>query len=764
MIDTMTLPYSGHYGTPQAENHYLADGLLQTYPYKIQTQEALQRGRLSYWNPYILGGYPQYAETMANNYDPLNFLLLIFSAADTILIQTLLELLIAGFGMVLLLKHFKISPMIAAIFSSAYMLNSLFITNAEYRWIIAAFCWMPYSVLMIFRYFDGNGRKNLYFTAIFLALSFLGGNFQTSFFAAIIVAVLFFFSPSANPKSLAKRILLLIVVGVWSFALSAFMWLPVGELFYTVLFHGGSLNSSSVYQGYSIVQRLLSIPLLSIFFFPGLAGGPQIFGLKNIAGADVINFNGALTFLPTLFGVWGCFSFWKNRELRPFIILAILSIASPIFTPLYSVLYHRYFIVASFSLSVIGAVMFQQFIGSETFRNARRNIVNRINIVFASFIIGLVGICTAVIFFHDTLSQKLTTMVTSKIKESSFGIGNESWMTGRVEKTLHYYSLWSLELWIPIVAAIPILVAIRLYYKNSISQKRLLLIVCVSTSIQLLVFIWSWFPLLDKTTFPIYPTNSIVNFLQTHSADTRYVVWADDRVDKMILVANSANIFHISDLHAFESLTPASMSVFYKRHVPKDSINLRLLGLASVKYIVTKSRSIASSDAKLVFEDGGMHIYENSFYKPRFYFASNATVVKSDTLLYSGLLDTSNLGASLLLNEGDSILHGDYTNAHLTVEKSEPENILISMRTDSVCYLIFTDTYYPGWKCYVNDIETKIYRANYAQQAIIVPAGNAKVEFQFQPATFALGMQITFSSIIGCIIALLSQRSKKTKA
>ena len=111
LFDTMTSPFNAEYGPPQAQNHYVFDGLAQTYPYKLVTKEALTKGKLAYWNPHILGGYPEYAESLANNFDPFNILLLWFDPVQAIHLQTILELFIAGIGMVLLLRFFGIYPL-----------------------------------------------------------------------------------------------------------------------------------------------------------------------------------------------------------------------------------------------------------------------------------------------------------------------------------------------------------------------------------------------------------------------------------------------------------------------------------------------------------------------------------------------------------------------------------------------------------------------------------------------------------------------------
>ena len=54
-----------------------------------------------------------------------------------------------------------------------------------------------------------------------------------------------------------------------------------------------------------------------------------------------------------------------------------------------------------------------------------------------------------------------------------------------------------------------------------------------------------------------------------------------------------------------------------------------------------------------------------------------------------------------------------------------------------------SDTFYPGWKAYVDERETKIYRADYAFRAIFVPSGKHTVIFSFNPKSFKIGAIIS---------------------
>lgn len=64
---------------------------------------------------------------------------------------------------------------------------------------------------------------------------------------------------------------------------------------------------------------------------------------------------------------------------------------------------------------------------------------------------------------------------------------------------------------------------------------------------------------------------------------------------------------------------------------------------------------------------------------------------------------------------------------------------------------MLSDTYYPGWKAFVDGTRQKIYRANYAFRAIPLSAGTHNVEFVYDPMSFKLGIGVTILGILGCI-------------
>ena len=78
--------------------------------------------------------------------------------------------------------------------------------------------------------------------------------------------------------------------------------------------------------------------------------------------------------------------------------------------------------------------------------------------------------------------------------------------------------------------------------------------------------------------------------------------------------------------------------------------------------------------------------------------------------------------------------------------------------------MVFSDTYYPGWKAYIDDSETKIYKTNVMLKGIYIPKGRHRIVFKYVPIYFWPTFIISltgFVILILSIIILFVKRRKK---
>ena len=74
----------------------------------------------------------------------------------------------------------------------------------------------------------------------------------------------------------------------------------------------------------------------------------------------------------------------------------------------------------------------------------------------------------------------------------------------------------------------------------------------------------------------------------------------------------------------------------------------------------------------------------------------------------------------------------------------------LSLQTHSTQsgYLFLSDTYYPGWKAFLDNHPIPIYRAMEAFRAVEVPADTHQVIFEYCPFSFTLGWITSLLTVI----------------
>ena len=80
-------------------------------------------------------------------------------------------------------------------------------------------------------------------------------------------------------------------------------------------------------------------------------------------------------------------------------------------------------------------------------------------------------------------------------------------------------------------------------------------------------------------------------------------------------------------------------------------------------------------------------------------------------------------------------------------------NCEISLRKDK--YMLLSIPYSEGWKAYVDEQETSIFRANECYMAVFLPKGSHHVRLHYETPYLKLGAYISivsFAVLIGCII------------
>ncbi len=115
----------------------------------------------------------------------------------------------------------------------------------------------------------------------------------------------------------------------------------------------------------------------------------------------------------------------------------------------------------------------------------------------------------------------------------------------------------------------------------------------------------------------------------------------------------------------------------------------------------------------------------------------------------------------VILEEGnDKIATDSAGRGQATMERYGNTAVECTVDSEAEGFMLLLDSYYPGWRAYLDGKQVSILRADYAFRAVKVPAGRHRVEFRYRPASFFIGLGI---SSIMFIVAAILMMSKSTK-
>ena len=84
-----------------------------------------------------------------------------------------------------------------------------------------------------------------------------------------------------------------------------------------------------------------------------------------------------------------------------------------------------------------------------------------------------------------------------------------------------------------------------------------------------------------------------------------------------------------------------------------------------------------------------------------------------------------------------------------------PNEVIIEANLKRAGFLVLTDTYYPGWKVYIDGKESKIYRADYLFRAVPLPKGRQVVRYVYDPLSFKIGLLISLGTALVLLVLMV---------
>jgi hypothetical protein len=92
------------------------------------------------------------------------------------------------------------------------------------------------------------------------------------------------------------------------------------------------------------------------------------------------------------------------------------------------------------------------------------------------------------------------------------------------------------------------------------------------------------------------------------------------------------------------------------------------------------------------------------------------------------------------------------------LKEDRGSRVSLSVRLSCPAMIVVSDTYFPGWRAFVDGAPARIYQVNSAMRGIVAPAGVHSVTMRYRPMVVYEGAALTFLGILGAALLARSKR------
>jgi hypothetical protein len=761
-------------------------------PPRMLWVEAIKNFEFPLWNPYYFSGHPLLAVLQPGILYPPDMLLLLlpFDLAFNWII--VLHYFASGVFMWLLIRELGSSKTGALIGAMTFMLSGYLFSVHNVISTLFTVAWVPLLMLLFIRVLRRGSLFYAIATGLVMACMFTAGGIEV-FYAAVIFILCHTLFPGALDFTgerrlypwIGKRLVLFTVAVAIFFLAAAAQILPFMELA-GLSTRAGGLNYNEATTWSFAFRDFVQ------FFIPD----PYGYGVtddkywSNQSWLKTI-YTGTIPFILTFF-----FLFKSRRDVIPFVLigLAALAVALGRNNPLYELIYNYLPFFNKFRYPI--KFIFLSFI-------------------FLSISSGLGYDCLKRLLTEDRHKHRVIPYAFLVLATlAALGFGSLFYFDASIrgfllERGLDYpeYNYISINLFnTKRVLVFFILATFVIYgaFKSTWMRRTLPTLLVILLSFDLFFAHNGYYASTEAKAY--HEKGSVMEFLE--SDDSLFRVFVTPKTLRMAVQTPAEafkdpekfegvrlksfnldkerltgyNLEHgIFDINGMEVIKRADYSFLYDLLVTQKTIDAtNILPMLNVKYVVS-TPEIASPEFELRKTVGvsgindaeleglsTLKVYENKNYLPRYFLVDKFKVVK-DAADFSEVLVSKDFdpGSTVLLEEAPEIKPAppalnEGGPGSVEVTGLTLNTVTLRVRAERPSILVAGDSFYPGWKVYVDGQKRKILKGNLVLRAVPLEKGVHDVRFVYKPNSFRIGAAISLLTLAGiCTAGVLKRRRRR---
>ena len=752
------------------------------HPWQHAVSESLRSGHLPFWSHDTFCGIPLLANLQSGVFYPLNWLYTLLPFDWALTFGMVVHLTIAGVLMRGFLKRVGLRNLSAFLGGALFAYGTWTISYLEFPMKLGSAVWLPLLWSGLWESIRQGRRRGLAFGSIAIALSFLAGYPQLTFYGllsggiwAVFLTVTMLRDNTVRGRDRFARVFALPVIVACGVAAAAIQLAPASDM--------AALSSKAApYDAAVGLTRSLPPRMLLGAIDPFLFGFP---GIDRYWGGEIVEYAygtfyvGALAFV-LVFGAGPAFFFPRNRRARreltskvpkrtviPRVVPWFLAVGAVVglvislgrFTPIYPWLFEhapgfdrtRWPATACYLVAVHCAAL--AGVGLQTILAEHRRVRAA---SLASIALGALLILVWILA-SGPLSGAFRAFQTANAPEWQLGAYETSrgaWLSmvvlrgtmllaaGAIGLTLFEIRSRAAIAWIVLILVDLFLVRRALDFpsERGFYDEESASIVELRESLG------------GHRIFTPRSTDQLGNFLYGSTNHTAFE-WAREA-----MLCNANLPYHIAQAHGCEPLSPrrhdAFVQAFDSEGTPWE-IKERIFDLWDASLLLTVEGVPPSRVPSIGTPREG--IVHNP-HEPRLGRAMIVTGWETfddgESLLGKLLSERHDPRQWTLLEAGP----GDAASAPSTRSPSQagesvlyeagPNSVSVAWHLGHAGMLRVLESWAPGWEATVNGAPVAIHRADFLFMAVPVPAGSCEVHFTYRPPSFPLGLTVSVVALV----------------
>ena len=733
-------------GVP-VKNPITTDVVSFTFPMQMLAIDLIKSGQPPLWNPYILAGTPLLANFQSAPYSPTNFVYFIFERLTAWSLQIILQHVLAAFFTFFLLRRFKVGKLGSALGGIVFAFSGYNLIWSQWNGHTLAAAFVP--LILLFEDLWLQRGKPILGLGISLALfmQIVSGYPQVVIYTGMAMFVLWLVRFSLG-KIYVIRTFALGAFLVLGLGLSAFQILPGAELL--------GLSQRAV-EPHPFEWAFLPFSKIITFIAPDFFGNHAT---KNYWGPqDYTSNTGFVGVVALCLATLSLGFVRKNKEIAFAALLGLTGLFFSFPTPVSIFLWKSGFLGLNAAsahraliLFTLGVALLAGFGLDKLIESKKRNLWA---LWGSALILFSYGIWAGSLFWLSKSSPELYDPLVRGIPKYLVALRNSV---------------------LPLAAFVATTFVFLIMHRLSILKKVIVAIFLFSVlTLELFRFGWKFTPFSPREM--VYPTTPALTFLQNQTTPFR-------TTGSYVIPINMRMPYKIESLEGYDAVYPLRISQLIAainsgksgtdpvgRYGTIDNTGSSVVDLLNTKYHLTIKRD-AKGDPDplgqippnyqeqgfaLAFEDKSVAVLESRTALPRAEMFYAAQVVREETEILDRLLAKDFIDSEAIILEEevglDAKAEKDVKNNVSFRLYSETQSV-IDVASPEEGLLFVSDAYYPGWKAYVDGVESKILRANFAFRAVKVPQGQHEVRFVYRPDSFFKGVRLSGVSLVLAAIVL----------